>query len=92
MLIAFDATAAVVLDGSAPHQLFPDDSADWLVPVGIVSYDAVAGRFQGAYAGAARAQSDRAALCRGRRRERARSGRRAQAARSADRSAGRPQQ
>jgi len=45
MLIAFDAAAAVVLDGSAPHQLFPDDSADWLVPVGIVSYDAVAGGF-----------------------------------------------
>ncbi|MGF6870985.1 tail fiber domain-containing protein [Paraburkholderia sp. MM5477-R1] len=38
MLIAFDAAAAVVLDGSAPHQLFPDDSAAWLVPVGIVSY------------------------------------------------------
>jgi hypothetical protein len=46
MLIAFDATAAVVLDGSAPHQLFPNDSADWLVPVGIVSYDAVAGGFK----------------------------------------------
>jgi hypothetical protein len=38
MLIAFDAAAAVVLDGSAPHQIFPDDSAEWLVPVGIVSY------------------------------------------------------
>jgi hypothetical protein len=46
MLIAFDAAAAVVLDGSAPHQLFPDDSANWLVPVGLVSYDAVAGGFK----------------------------------------------
>jgi hypothetical protein len=45
MLIAFEPAGAVVLDGSAPHQLFPDDSADWLVPVGIVSYDAVAGGF-----------------------------------------------
>jgi hypothetical protein len=45
MLIAFDAAAAVVLDGSAPHQLFPDASAEWLVPVGIVSYDATTGSF-----------------------------------------------
>jgi hypothetical protein len=43
MLIAFDPAAAVVLDGSAPHQLFPDDTAEWLVPVGIVSYDGVSG-------------------------------------------------
>ncbi len=40
MLIAVNAAAAVVLDGSAPHQIFPDDSADWLVPVGIVNYAA----------------------------------------------------
>jgi Chaperone of endosialidase len=45
MLIAFDAAAAVVLDGSAPHQLFPDDSAEWLVPVGIVSYNSATGTF-----------------------------------------------
>jgi hypothetical protein len=45
MQIAFDVAAAVILDGSAPHQLFPDDSAEWLVPIGIVSYDAVAGAF-----------------------------------------------
>jgi hypothetical protein len=38
MLIAFDAAAAVVLDGSAPHQLFPADNSNWLVPVGIVNY------------------------------------------------------
>ncbi len=38
MLIAVDTAAAVVLDGSAPHQLFPDDTAQWLIPVGIVSY------------------------------------------------------
>lgn len=40
MLIAVDAAAAAVLDGSAPHQVFPDDSANWLVPVGMVSYTA----------------------------------------------------
>jgi Chaperone of endosialidase len=45
MLIAFDAAAAVVLDGSAPHQLFPDDSAEWLVPIGIVSYNSATGTF-----------------------------------------------
>jgi Chaperone of endosialidase len=45
MLIAFDAAAAVVLDGSAPHQLFLDDSAEWLVPIGIVSYNAATGTF-----------------------------------------------
>jgi hypothetical protein len=38
MLIAFDTAAAVVLDGSAPHQLFPADNANWLVPIGIVNY------------------------------------------------------
>ncbi len=38
MLIAFNAAAPVVLDGSAPHQLFPDDAADWLVPIGIVNF------------------------------------------------------
>jgi Chaperone of endosialidase len=38
MLIAFNAAAAVVLDGSAPQQVFPDDSAEWLIPIGIVSY------------------------------------------------------
>jgi hypothetical protein len=45
MLIAFDAAAAVVLDGSAPHQFFPDDSAEWLVPVGVVSYNASSASF-----------------------------------------------
>jgi hypothetical protein len=40
MLIAVDQSAAVVLDGSAPHQLFPDDSARWLIPVGIAAYTA----------------------------------------------------
>jgi hypothetical protein len=45
MLIAFDAAAAVVLDGSAPHQLFPDDAAEWLVPIGIVSYNSATGTF-----------------------------------------------
>lgn len=38
MLISVNASAPVVLDGSAPHQMFPDDSANWLVPIGIVSY------------------------------------------------------
>jgi hypothetical protein len=38
MLIAVNTAAAVVLDGSASHQMFPDDSANWLVPVGIVNY------------------------------------------------------
>jgi Chaperone of endosialidase len=45
MLIAFDAAAAVVLDGSAPHQLFPGDSPEWLVPVGIVSYNSATETF-----------------------------------------------
>ncbi len=38
MLKAFDTLAPVVLDGSVPYQSFPDDTANWLVPVGIVSY------------------------------------------------------
>lgn len=38
MLKAFDAVAPAVLDGSVPYQAFPDDSATWLVPVGIASY------------------------------------------------------
>jgi hypothetical protein len=38
MLVAVDQAAPVVLDGSAPHQSFPDDTARWLVPVGIASY------------------------------------------------------
>lgn len=38
MLIAVDQNAPVVLDGSAPHQSFPDDSVAWLIPVGIASY------------------------------------------------------
>lgn len=45
MLIAFDAAAPVVLDGAAPHQLLPDDSAEWLVPIGIVSYNSTTGTF-----------------------------------------------
>ena len=40
MLIAVDQNAAVVLDGAAPHQSFPDDSAVWLIPVGLVDYKA----------------------------------------------------
>jgi hypothetical protein len=38
MLIAVDQAAPVVLDGSAPHQSFPDDTAHWLIPIGIVNY------------------------------------------------------
>jgi hypothetical protein len=45
MLIAFDAAAAAVLDGSAPHQFFPDASAEWLVPVGVVNYDSSKAQF-----------------------------------------------
>jgi hypothetical protein len=40
MLIAVDANAAVVLDGSAGYQTFPDDTARWLIPVGIAAYTA----------------------------------------------------
>ena len=40
MLIAVDQNAAVVLDGAAPHQSFPDDTAVWLIPVGIALYNA----------------------------------------------------
>jgi hypothetical protein len=40
MLIAVDQNASVVLDGSAAHQSFPDDTAVWLIPVGIVAYTA----------------------------------------------------
>jgi hypothetical protein len=37
-LIAVDQSAAVVLDSSAPHQSFPDDTAHWLIPIGVASY------------------------------------------------------
>lgn len=41
MLIAVDQTAPVVLDGAAPHQMFPtNDDARWLIPVGIAAYTA----------------------------------------------------
>jgi hypothetical protein len=40
MLVAVDANAAIILDGSAPHQTFPVDSAVWLIPVGIAAYNA----------------------------------------------------
>jgi hypothetical protein len=40
MLIAVDQNAPVVLDGSAPQQTLPADSAHWLVPIGIASWQA----------------------------------------------------
>ena len=39
MLTAVDQNAAVVLDGSVPQQSFPDDTAIWLIPVGMAYYN-----------------------------------------------------
>jgi hypothetical protein len=39
MLTAVDQNAAVVLDSSVPQQSFPDDTAIWLIPVGMAYYN-----------------------------------------------------
>ena len=49
MLIAVDQNAAVVLDGSAAHQSFPDDTGRWLIPVGIANYQAGTGAAPGSF-------------------------------------------
>ncbi len=37
-LIAIDADAPLMCDGSAPHQTFPDDTARWMIPLGCVAW------------------------------------------------------
>ncbi|MGK7865370.1 hypothetical protein [Falsiroseomonas sp. E2-1-a4] len=34
----FDPAAAVLGDGSVPHQTFPDDAARWLIPIGVATW------------------------------------------------------
>ncbi|HEY1752913.1 MAG TPA: hypothetical protein VGG29_16770 [Caulobacteraceae bacterium] len=38
MLIAVDQAAPAVLDAAAAHQVFQDDDARWLIPVGVAAY------------------------------------------------------